>query len=335
MDRRQKALIKRILTVFVPLVILLVLSIAGTDAYFAYRIVRPPKESVINTPQGYEQILQKPIWDEKTWQGSGSPIEGWLIYQDHPAPTVILTHGYGSNREEMLSTSYRLWDVGYNVVTYDVRAHGNSSAKDSSLGPVELDDLKATIAYVKGLKNDAGVSIYDGRIGLFGVDMGGFISLTAGAQDPDVKAVATDTIYPSQEEYLKYQSKVIVGATGPPGSSIVETGWFQSLLASTIGTFAKSGSRPMPAADAINQLSPRPVLLIISKTAPLGQYTRIVAQSSPGAKTLEFDHTHSGHALLKQDAQIYDDAVVEFFTQATDFTPPARTTRPDKEKRSI
>src|SRR4051812_13434344 len=178
MDRRQKALFKRILSVFVPLVILLLLSVIGTDYYFAYRILRPPKVAVINTPQGYEQILQKPIWDEKTWSGSADSIQGWLIYQDHPAPTVILTHGYGSNREEMLSTSFRLWDTGYNVVTYDVRAHGNSPAKESSLGPVELDDLKATIAYVKGLKNDAGVSIYDGRIGLLGVDMGGFISLT-------------------------------------------------------------------------------------------------------------------------------------------------------------
>src|SRR5262245_21662172 len=195
MDRRQKALFKRILSVFVPLVILLLLSVVGTDAYFAYRLVRPPKESVINTPQGYEQILQKPIWDEKSWPGSAGTIDGWLIYQDHPAPTIILSHGYASNREEMLSTSYRLWDVGYNVVAYDLRAHGNSAQKDSSLGPSELDDLKATITYVKGLKNDAGVALYDGHIGLFGVDLGGFISLTAGAQDPDVKAVVTDTIY--------------------------------------------------------------------------------------------------------------------------------------------
>jgi len=66
MDRRQKALLKRVLAVFVPLVVLLVLSIAGTDFYFAYRILHPQKEAVINTPQGYEQVLQKPIWDEKT-----------------------------------------------------------------------------------------------------------------------------------------------------------------------------------------------------------------------------------------------------------------------------
>jgi pimeloyl-ACP methyl ester carboxylesterase len=330
MDRRQKALFKRILSVFVPLAILLLLSVVGTDIYFAYRMLHPPKEPVINTPQGYEQILQKPIWDEKTWPGAGTTLAGWLIYQDHPAPTIILTHGYGSNREEMLSTSYRLWDAGYNVVAYDMRAHGNSDVKESSLGPAELDDLKATITYVKSLKNDAGVTIYDGHIGLLGVDLGGFISLSAAATDPDVKAVVADTIYPTQQDYLKYQAKTIIGSAGPPNSSMFESGVFQSLLSSTIGMMAKRGTQPIPAAQAIAQLGDRPLLVIISKTAPLGQYTRLVTAAAPSVRVLELDHTHSGHALLKQEAQTYDDAVVAFFTQAPDFAPPARPPHPEK-----
>jgi pimeloyl-ACP methyl ester carboxylesterase len=329
MDRRQKALLKRILSVFVPLAILLVLSVAGTDIYFAYRILHPPKEPVINTPQGYEQVLQRPIWDEKSWPGAGgTTMSGWLIYQDHPSPTVILTHGYGSNREEMLSTSYRLWDVGYNVVTYDVRGHGNSSVATSSLGPAELDDLKATIVYAKNLRNDAGTSLSDGRVGLFGVDLGGFVSLSAAAEDPDIRAVVVDTVYPTQRDYLKYQAKTIVGDMGPPNSSVFEMGLFQSLLSTTVGLMAKRGTQPLPAATAINELGERPVLVIISQASPLGQYTRLVTAAAPSAKVLELGRTHSGAVLLKQDQQTYDDAVVAFFTEVNDFTPPSRPQHP-------
>lgn len=325
MDRRQKALLKRILSVFVPLVVLLVLSLIGTDVYFAYRMVHPVKEPVINTPQGYEQILQKPIWDEKSWPGSGgTTMNGWLFYQDHPAPTIILTHGYDSNREELLSTSYQLWDSGFNVITYDLRAHGNSTVKTSSLGPAELADLEATIAYAKTLTNGAGVPIYDERIGLFGVDIGGFISLSAAAKNPEVKAVAVDTIYPTQASYYKYLSKFILGSGAPPDTSLVESGMFQSLLTTTVSAMTTSGAAPMPASQAIAQLDGRPLMIIISKTNPLGQYTRQVTASAPNAKVVEFDRTHASNALLKQDAQVYDKAVVDFFTSVPELAPPVK-----------
>lgn len=326
MDRRQKALFKRILSVFVPLAILLVLSFVGTDIYFAYRMLHPPKRPVINTPQGYEQVLQKPIWDEKTWPGGdGSTLTGWLIYQDRPSPTLVLTHGYGSNREELLSTSYELWEAGYNVITYDLRAHGNSTAEKSSLGPAELADLKATIDYAKSLRNSAGSPISDGRIGLLGVDLGGFISLTAAAQDPDVKAIAVDTIYTSQDDYYKYMAKRILGSRAPADSTLVEAGMFQSVLRATVRLMATGGPAPIPAAEAIAQLEGRPLLIVVSKSNPLGEYSRRVAAMAPSATVVELERTHSDDTLLKQDAVSYDEAVVNFFKQAEGFAPTTTT----------
>ena len=96
MDRRQKALIKRIASIFVPLLILIVVSLFGTAGYFAYRMVHPERRAVINTPEGYQQILKKPNWDEKTWAGAGgTQMTGWLLYHNYAVPVIILSHGYG------------------------------------------------------------------------------------------------------------------------------------------------------------------------------------------------------------------------------------------------
>src|SRR5262245_38475529 len=121
MDRRQKTLLKRILSVFLPLAILIVVTIVGINGYMAYKMTHPGRRPVRNTPLSYEQLLQKPIWDEKSWSGSGgTQMSGWLLYQDHTAPTIILSHGYASNRESLLGPSFRLWDAGYNVIAYDL-----------------------------------------------------------------------------------------------------------------------------------------------------------------------------------------------------------------------
>ena len=66
----------------------------------------------------------------------------------------------------------------------------------------------------------------------------------------------------------------------------------------------------------------RPVFIIVSKSNPLGQYTRLVTAKAPSAQVVELDRTHSGATLLKQDAQMYDDAVVGFFTRVEGFAPP-------------
>jgi pimeloyl-ACP methyl ester carboxylesterase len=331
MDRRQKALLKRITSIFVPLLVLLVISLLGTAFYFAYRMVHPDRREVINTPEGYQQILKKPNWDDKTWAGAGgAEMSGWLLYHNYSAPVIILSHGYGSNREELLSTGYRLWDAGYNILVYDLRAHGASRSDTSSLGPDELADLEATIAFARELKTETGQPVGDGRIGLYGVDLGGTISLAAAAKDPAVKAVAVDSVYPSQEIYEQYLSRTIIGANDTPGASFVEGGFFQSILDLPLALLGASGEPPPPIDRAVAQLGDRPLLFLVSTSSRLTPFARqaaAVAESAPNAQIVELARTRTDVSLIKDDAKAYDDAVVSFFTQAKDFAPPPRPTR--------
>jgi pimeloyl-ACP methyl ester carboxylesterase len=318
--------------VFVPIVVLLVLSLAGTGIYFSYRMIHPERKPVINTPEGYQQILKKPNWDERTWPGAdGTEVTGWLFFHNYPAPVVILSHGYGANREEMLSTGYRLWDAGYQILAYDLRAHGESSASRSTLGPEELRDLKATIEYAKTIASPSGAKLSDGRVALYGVDLGGAISLTAAAENPEIKAVAIDSVYPSQDAYYQYLAKSIIGAGGPPGSSFVEGSFFQSLLSLPLRIQGVGGESTLPIQQAIAGIGNRPLLMVVSKSSRLTPFAReaaTVASAAPNARVVELERTRTDSSLIKDDAKAYDDAVVNFFTTAPDFAPPPRAAQP-------
>jgi pimeloyl-ACP methyl ester carboxylesterase len=332
MNRQQKTLYKRVLSVFVPVLILFVVGVFGTTGYFAYEMLHPKRRAVLNTPHGYEQLLQKPIWDNKTWQGGGgTQIAGWLLYQDHPAPFVILTHGYGANREEMLGPSYELWDAGYNVIAYDLRGHGESLAGESTLGPGELEDLMATIEYAKGLQNEAGVPLCDGRIGLYGVDLGGFVSLSAAAQSPSVKALAVDTIYPTQLDYVRYQTKRMIGSTSPSDSSFAEGMFTQNLISMFMGVMTGGGTPPMDAAEAFARLGEKPVLFIQGKSDPLlYDLSERAAKMAPAVQKVELEQSRSGTSLFDKPAEQYDKSLVAFFTQVPGFEPPPPTKTPSR-----
>lgn len=326
MTRYQKILLKRILSVFVPLIILIALAVVGTNVYVAYQMIHPPRRPVVNTPRGYEQLLQKPIWDEKSWPGArGQMIEGWLLYQDHPAPVIILTHGYAANREEMLGPSFALWSAGFNVVAYDLRGHGASTADQTSLGPVELADLKATIDWAKVLKDEAGNPLCDGRIGLYGADLGGFISLSAAADDPAVKAVAVDTIYPTQSDYLKYQTKRLLGSNSSPGESWAEGSVEQALISACLGFMrAGAGVEPHGVNDAMSLLGERSVLMIQGKQASMLYDLSVrAAELAPTAEIVVLDQSRAANSsLFKESAETYDATLAAFFSTAPGLEPP-------------
>jgi pimeloyl-ACP methyl ester carboxylesterase len=348
MDRRQKALVKRLASVFVPLLILFVITVVGSVGYVSYRITHPVRRPVRNTPFTYERLLQRPIWDDVTWNGArGATISGWIMFQDHPAPTVVLTHGYGTNREVLLSSAFKLWEAGYFVVAYDLRGHGASSVDATSLGPAELDDLMATVKYARDAKNEAGEALSDGRVGLFGIDLGGFISLAAAARDEEIRAVAADTIYPSQDDYIKYQTKSLIGADSAPNSSFLENGLIQSAITVALSLTAEGGTRPPSAKEAFAKIGARPVLLFVGKTSPLYGLWKAAAPAAGNARTVELEASRSGRALFKRESIEYDQTLVDFFTAAPDFLPPSRpvidrgdeetsgmpATKPDKKAR--
>jgi pimeloyl-ACP methyl ester carboxylesterase len=323
--RQRKTAYKRYAAVVVPVLVFFIFGSGAVTYYIATRIVKPDSRPVLNTPLNYEQLLQKPIWDNKKWVGAGGlELNGWLLYRERPAPFVITVHGFNQNREELLNPSFEIWKAGYNVLACDLRAHGENLAKTSTLGPMELDDLKSTIQYVKTLKTESGVPLCDGRVGLYGADLSGFVALSAAATDDSVKAIAVDTVYPSQSDFVKLRSKTILGSPGPRNSAVIENAFLQSCIGLCLSFVTdRGGTPPMTASEAIAAIGDRPLLLIAGKSnASLYPLAQEVSASSSKAQKLEYDRSRSGASLFRQDAENYDRALVDFFVTAPGFEPP-------------
>jgi len=111
-----------------------------------------------------------------------------LLLQGAPgAPGVVMLHGAGSRKENHLDFAERLADVGMWALVPDLRGHGETGGQMDAGMPGDvlacLDDLRARGA---------------GPLGLRGSSMGGFLSLVAAPQHPDVRAVVA--ICPARPE---------------------------------------------------------------------------------------------------------------------------------------
>ena len=129
----------------------------------------------------------------------GIPLEGWYIPASSSMRLIIANHPMGFSRSGMpahlqpwqadwalsgnafevnLVPDYKiLHDAGYNVIAYDLRNHGLSSAANGGVttsGVIESRDVVGSLAYVRARSDTRKMAI-----GLFSRCMGGSSTLSA------------------------------------------------------------------------------------------------------------------------------------------------------------
>lgn len=117
---------------------------------------------------------------------------------------LVFCHEYLSDRWSFQPYAEPLLALGYDVLTFDFRNHGES-AIDPDYLPLqwvtdhEVNDLRAAISYLRSRpdRDAAGV-------GLFGVSRGGGTALVVAAADRGVWGVVTDGAFPTRGTMLSY-----------------------------------------------------------------------------------------------------------------------------------
>lgn len=166
------------------LVILLFLSF-GLSWYISSRIIKQPKQVLKHEWKKYV-LWPQPV---KFRASDDLKLAGVFIQGENKA-TIILLHGYGRSKEQLLPQAKFLNKAGYNIFMFDFRGSGESEGKYITFGRKEVRDLVGAIKYLKS-RRDVDMN----NIGLLGFSMGGAVALMKSGDLPEIKAIVISSSY--------------------------------------------------------------------------------------------------------------------------------------------
>ncbi|MDW7748540.1 alpha/beta hydrolase [Halomonas sp.] len=115
----------------------------------------------------------------------GKRLAGWWL-PGQGQGTVVITHGWGANRELMLPMARPLQAAGWNVLLFDARNHGESDADSFSSMPRFAKDTEAALDWLRARPGMA-----DAPVALLGHSVGAAAVLLAASRRDDIAAVVS------------------------------------------------------------------------------------------------------------------------------------------------
>jgi len=177
----------------------------------------------------------------------GVGLSGWLIRASDATATVVLTHGFKTNRTEMLPWAAFLHAAGYDVLLFDSRGCGRSEGTPG-LGVTEPRDITGAVSFVKGHGGAAGR-----RVAVLGISLGAGAAILAAAGDPDISGVVADSPWADEHVQIEHMRSISIA-----GLSVPLLPYELPLVDRLIGGSLESAA---PRA-VVERVAPRPLLLI-------------------------------------------------------------------------
>ncbi len=163
------------------------IGFAVVSGLFAYRFTTPPRRSF--ETEGKPEEFLKAYETVRFPARDGLKLEGWFVPCPGATKAVVLLHGYGCIRTQLLARAKLFHDQGYAVLLYDARGHGRSEGELVSFGYYEKSDVLGALDWLraKGF----------GEIGCLGISMGGATLAMMGPELTGVKWVVIESVYPT------------------------------------------------------------------------------------------------------------------------------------------
>lgn len=206
---------------------------------------------------------------------------------------ILLAHGYGEKRPEWVYELLARKKFG--VLAWDARAHGQSGGEISTIGYLEVLDVKAALDFALA---QPGVE----HVGAWGGSMGAATLIRAAAEFPQIEAVFADSSFTSLDDEVNYL--VPYPLINPLAKFIAQ---------------AETGIR-LEAVDPLEdiaRISPRPVYIVHSKAdavAPPDAGERLFNAAREPRFLWETETAHHLQMYLDNPRR-YQRRLVEFFDQ--------------------
>ncbi len=185
----------KLVVAFIAIVFFTFLSTTAISVFLLYRILAPTRSQMELNATDFPGRPE----EFKFTIPSGDQRAGWFFPGLRGAPTIILCHGYGSSRGELLTLATSLQDRQYNVFMFDFIGHGDNKGY-STMGYEETGELKAAIDALR--KRD---DINPAEFGVWGTNIGAYAALAVAEQDHVVRAVAVESVYDQPSDLMKTQ----------------------------------------------------------------------------------------------------------------------------------
>jgi len=135
----------------------------------------------------------------------GRTLAGWYIHSENNA-SILAMHGYKGDREDPLREAMYLHRHGYGVLIGSLRTHDVNSGQLITFGHQEMRDFEGWYQFLLTRED-----VDPKKIGIYGISMGGALSIKYATQNPGIKAVIADSAFARMQDTVE---KAIVSMLG-------------------------------------------------------------------------------------------------------------------------
>jgi uncharacterized protein len=276
------------------LVLLVVVAVSTMAGVLLYQILRLPKGA---TALDLTVMMGHPSTVTYSLDGGGQR-DGWFFPGQRGAPTIILCHGYLSQRSDILTLASSLQEQQFNVFLVDYTAT-DAPAPTTTLGYKEAVELRSAVQALSA-RDD----VDPNRFGVWGVDMGAYAALELALRDKRVAALVLDSAYSTPLDVISQEVNRSGLSVLPLVSSFTE--WGFEMLNSNY-------RHEPPVATRISALQGIPKLFIETDARPsLAQTTLELYRIAPPPKDL-WEGKQRYWEMGDDDRRAYETLVVTFF----------------------
>jgi pimeloyl-ACP methyl ester carboxylesterase len=324
MSPRRSSAGRKTLKALLPIALVILLAIAGATAWLVYTIAHPPTREYVITPEGFARLSGRALAvTQETWQNrDGTEARGWLLRGTRNEPAIVLLHGYGQDRSWVFNLGVSLNETGnFTILWPDLRGHGmNPPVAATSFGAREADDVAAALDFLRRLEveGSTGTRLTNNRFGIYGFELGSYAALLAGTRDPEVRALALDSVPASPDELMRIMAH---------NRTHIDNGLLRAVTRAGARLYYFGRYDNTTACAAAASLGDRRVLLLSGANAgELLNSTQQLAGCLPNPSLAEthFDLALTGVNLASstgQQGETYASFVKDFFNRALRATP--------------